>query len=185
MSAPCARWGEKWGEVVDVPGKGEIAQRAHSGAEGPTADVSAQLSENRLQPSALPALKQAAATQKVAFVAFGVLHRTPNGLALDPFLYSAERGTVSRLQRVAFDAEMLEAGLEMDKVVADIQKKLGGDPTPIAFPSKVAQDLAPDNGLPAEYHYGGVPDNTVDQPASGGGEGRQLEQGIGSSTNTR
>jgi hypothetical protein len=162
--------GEKWGELVDVPGKGEVRVRAHSGAEGPVAEVSAQLVENQLQQTALPALKQAAATQKVAFLAFGVLHRTPNGLALDPFLYSAERGTVSRLQRVGFDAEMLEAGLEMDKVVADIQKKLGGDPTPVSLPSKVALDMGRERDLATEYHFGGVPDATIDQPAGGAAE---------------
>ena len=159
--------GEKWGQVVDVPARAEADLRAHSGAEGPTAEISAQLSENRLQPTVVPALKQAAAAQKVAFLAFGVLHRTANGLALDPFLYSVDRGTISRLKRVSFDVEMLEAGLEMDKVVADIQQKLGGDPAPVALPAKVAADLAAERELATEYHFGN-PDTGSDQPAGGG-----------------
>ncbi len=168
--------GEKWGQVVDVQARGEAQLRAHSGAEGPVAEISAQLAENKLQPTVVPALKLAAAAQKVAFLAFGVLHRTANGLALDPFLYSAERGTVSKLKRVAFDAEMLEAGLEMDKVVADIQQKLGGDPTPVSLPAKVAPDLAAERELATEYHFGGVPDTGPDQPA-GGGENPDEEPG--------
>ncbi len=168
--------GEKWGEVVDVPARAETHLRAHSGAEGAIADISAQLAENLLKPTVVPALKQAAAAQKVAFLAFGVLHRTANGLALDPFLYSAERGTVSKLKRVAFDAEMLEAGLEMDKVVADIQQRLSGDPTPLTLPAKVAFDQAPPHELATEYHFGGVPDATPDQPA-GGGENPDDEAG--------
>jgi len=43
--------GETWGEMVQITGKGEAPHlRAQSGAEGPAAEVAAQLAENRLDP---------------------------------------------------------------------------------------------------------------------------------------
>lgn len=156
--------GEKWGAVVEIAARSEPHLRAQSGAEGPSADVSGSLSENNLLPAVTAALKKAAEAQHVAFLAFGALHRTVNGLALDPFLYSVERGKISRLKRVAFDAELLEAGLQMDKVVSEIQQHLAGDPSPLVLPAKVAPDLAAERELATEFHFGGVPDTLLDQP---------------------
>ncbi len=157
--------GETWGEMVVVTGKGEAHLRAQSGAEGPAAEVAAQLAENRLDPSILASLHEVAAREKAAFLVFGALHRTVDGLALDPFLYSAARNKISRLKRVAFDQEMLDAGLQMDKVVSEVQARLQGDPHPVDLPAKVAPDLVPDKELPTDYQLGGPPPEvSPDQP---------------------
>lgn len=172
--------GDTWGAVVEVAPKSEPHLRAQSGAAGPSGEVGGQLAENNLQPSVLAALKKAAAEQKVAFLVLGALHRTLNGLALDPFLYDQARGKVTRLKRVAFDAELLEAGLQMDKVVAEIQKQVGGDAPPLPLPAKAAPDLAAERELATEFHFGGTPDAPLDgAPAAAPGAGDEATQESG------
>ncbi len=158
--------GERWGAIVDVTPKGEGQLRAQTGGGGPGGDVAAQLAENSLQPGVVASLQKVAAAQKLAYVVLGALHRTLNGLALDAFLFSAERGTLSRLKRVAFDAELLEAGLQMDKIVAELQQRLTAGPEILALPAKVALDLAAERELATEYHFGGTPDAPLDTPAA-------------------
>jgi len=158
--------GETWGESVVVSSKGETPHlRAQSGAEGPAAEVAAQLAENRLDPSILNSLNQVSQRENAALLAFGALIRTIDGIALDPFLYNAKTNKISRLKRVAFDQEMLDAGLQMDKVVSEIQARLKGDPHPVDLPSKVSPDLVPTKELPTEYLLGGPPPEvSPDQP---------------------
>jgi hypothetical protein len=157
---------ETWGEAVVVSSKGEAPHlRAQSGAEGPAAEVAAQLAENRLDPSILGALQQVAARENASLLAFGALVRTLDGIALDPFLYNAKTNKISRLKRVSFDQEMLDAGLQMDKVVSEIQAKMKGDPHPVDLPSKVVPDLVATKELPTEYMLGGPPPEvSPDQP---------------------
>jgi hypothetical protein len=158
--------GETWGEAVVVSSKGEAAHlRAQSGAEGPAAEVAAQLAENRLDPSILASLQQVAARENSALLAFGALTRTIDGVALDSFLYNAKANKISRLKRVAFDQEMLDAGLKMDKVVSEIQARVKGDPHPVDLPSKVVPDFVATKELPTEYMLGGPPPEvSPDQP---------------------
>jgi PEGA domain len=155
--------GEKWGLVVDVAPSSEPHVRAQTGGAGPGGEVDGQLAENSLQPTILPALKKAASASKLGLVIFGALHRTINGLALDAFVYSADKGSVARLSRVKFDAEMLEAGLQMDKIVAEVQHASGGS---VTLPSKASPDLTAERELATEFHFGGTPDAPIEQPVT-------------------
>jgi hypothetical protein len=79
---------------------------------------------------------------------------------------------------VAFDQEMLDAGLQMDKVVTEIQAKLQGDPHPVDLPGKVAPDLVPSRDLPNNYQLGGPPPEVgIDQPVIPSGGAPQEEGG--------
>jgi hypothetical protein len=163
--------GETWGEAVMVSSKGEMPHlRAQSGAEGPAAVVAAQLAENRMDPSILASLQQVAAQKNAAFLAFGALVKPIDGIALDSFLYNAKTNKISRLKRVTFDQEMLDAGLQMDKVVSEIQAKLKGEPHPVELPTKVSTELVQSTELPTEYTPGGPPpEASPDQPIAPSG----------------
>ncbi len=166
--------GELWGAVADVvPSDVPQHLRAQSGAEGPAAEINAQLAENRVDPSAATAAAAAAKASSAGLVVFGALHRTPDGLALDAFLYDAGQARMSRLARVAFDNEMLDAGLQMDKLVSQIQARLGDPGTALSLPARVAEDRVTEGSLASEYRFGGAAPGDVSDaapaPAEGGG----------------
>ena len=152
--------GEKWGAVVDVPARGEPHVRAQTGGSGPSGEVASQLAENNLQASILTALKKTAGADKLSLVVFGALHRTLNGLALDAFLYDVDKGSVSRLKRVAW--------LQMDKIVAEVQQQVQqhGGGAALSLPGKAAPDLTAERELATEFHFGGTPDAPSEQPAA-------------------
>jgi len=121
-----------------------------------------------------------AARENAAFLVFGALHRTIDGLALDPLLYNAQKNKISRLKRVALDQEMLDTGLQMDKVVSEVQARLNGDPHPVDLPSKVAPDLVADKELPTDYQLGGPPPEvSPDQPLVAPGTTPPVDEGGG------
>ncbi len=146
--------GEQWGALARVEGDGG-RMRAQSGAEGPAAEIDAELAENRLEPRALESVKQVAATTGAALVVFGALHRTIDGLGLDAFLFQSQGGHLVRLGRVAFDNELLDAGLQMDKLVSQIQSRLSDPGQELRLPAKVAEDQIPEGGLASDYRFGG------------------------------
>ncbi|HUB06085.1 MAG TPA: PEGA domain-containing protein [Myxococcales bacterium] len=154
--------GELWGAVADVA-PSDVPQhlRAQSGAEGPAAEINAQLAENRIDPGAATAASQAAKASEAALVVFGALHRTPDGLALDAFLYDTGKKQISRLARVAFDNEMLDAGLQMDKLVSEIQTRLGTPGSELRLPARVAEDRVAEGTLASEYRFGGAGANDL------------------------
>ncbi len=149
--------GELWGQVADAaPGSTPLRVRAQSGAEGPAAELNAELAENRIEPQALDAAAAAAKAGAAALVVFGSLHRTPDGLALDAFLYDAAKKTVSRLPRVSFDTEMLDARLQMDKIVTQIHARQTAGGPPLVLPARVAADRIAEGTLASEFRFGGA-----------------------------
>jgi hypothetical protein len=168
--------GELWGAASEVaPADTPPRLRAQSGAEGPAAEINAQLADNRIDPQARDAARAAAKANESALVVFGALHRTPDGLALDSFLYGAEKGDVHRLKRVAFDTELLDAGLQMDKVVSEIQTRLATPGAELQLPARVADDRVAEGTLASEYRFGGGgPDQGDAAPAQPQGEQRRV-----------
>jgi hypothetical protein len=157
--------GELWGAVSDVaPSDAPLRLRAQSGAEGPAAEINAQLADNRIDPQAIDAARSAAKANDASLVVFGALHRTPDGLALDAFLYNADKAQVNRLARVAFDTEMLDAGLQMDKLVSEIQTRLGTPGVELHLPARVADDRVSEGTLASEYRFGGGSLDPTDAP---------------------
>jgi hypothetical protein len=150
--------GERWGTTTEVLGGGKVTRlRAQSGAEGPGAELNSQLAENRIDPQALLAAKAAAKASNSSLIVFGALHRLIDGLALDAFLYNVAKDKLLRLKRVEFDSEMIDAGVQMDKLVAEIQQRLSTPGTELHLPARVADDLAADRGLASDYVFGGPP----------------------------
>jgi hypothetical protein len=149
---------ERWGAVADVAGGGKVIHlRAQSGAEGPAADLNSQLAENHVDLQALAAAKASAKASNSKLIVFGALHRMTDGLALDAFLYNATTDKLIRLKRVEFDSEMIDAGVQMDKLVSEIQQRLTTPGTDLHLPARVADDMVADKGLPSEYLFGGPP----------------------------
>jgi len=166
---------ERWGAVADVTGGGKVIHlRAQSGAEGPAADLASQLAENHVDIQAVTAAKAAAKASNSKLLVFGALHRMTDGLALDAFLYNATTDKVIRLKRVEFDSEMIDAGVQMDKLVAEIQQRLTTPGTELHLPARVADDVVADKGLASEYLFGGPPPEVSPEappPPPGPGEG--------------
>jgi hypothetical protein len=170
--------GERWGATNDVvAGKAIPHLRVQSGAEGPAAELNSQLAENRIDPQAIAAAKAAAKASNSALVVFGGLHHVTDGLALDAFLYNVGKDKVLRLKRVEFDSEMIDAGVQMDKLVAEIQQRLTAPGADLHIPARVADDMVADKGLPSEYLFGGPPPEVSPveapppPPPAGGTEG--------------
>ncbi len=157
--------GELWGAVSDIAAtQVPLRLRAQSGAEGPAAEINAQLADNRIDPQAVAAARSAAKANEAALVVFGALHRTPDGLALDAFLYNSGKGQLNRLARVAFDTELLDAGLQMDKLVSEIQTRLATPGVELQLPARVADDRVSEGTLASEYRFGGGGLDPSDSP---------------------
>jgi hypothetical protein len=169
--------GELWGAVSDVAQSAvPLRLRAQSGAEGPAAEINAQLADNRIDPQAVDAARSAAKANEAALVVFGALHRTPDGLALDAFLYNAGKGQMNRLARVAFDTELLDAGLQMDKLVSEIQTRLATPGVELHLPARVADDRVSEGTLASEYRFGGGGIDASDSPPPAQQQQQQGEQ---------
>jgi hypothetical protein len=88
---------------------------------------------------------------------FGTLSREGKNLALDAFIYAAKGGEVRRLNRAAFDTELLSAGVEFFNIAGTLSAKGPKAGDAVKVPSNVAPNLGPSGVKVAEAKYGVQP----------------------------
>ncbi|MDX2010555.1 MAG: PEGA domain-containing protein [Myxococcaceae bacterium] len=150
--------GELQGGTIEVvPGKQALV-RAVSAAKDPESRLLAAVAQNKVDPDALSAAKEFASENQAELLVFGGLSsKAGKGLLLDAFVYVVSSNEVRRLPRAAFDAELLNAGMEFYNLAGEVAKKGKETGELVKVPSSVSFDLAGQSAKVAEVKYGVVP----------------------------
>ncbi|MBS2030278.1 MAG: hypothetical protein JST54_20415 [Deltaproteobacteria bacterium] len=140
--------GTIWGLKLTVnEGANTVAIPASGAAHAPSvAAVSipelAPLQGNKIDRALLGALGHLAADQGADFVLFGGLYKTADGVGLAAHLYSARTKGATALHPAHFDADLVSAGIETNKVADEVAKVVKAFPRPgESMPAQVTSEL--------------------------------------------
>jgi hypothetical protein len=147
--------GEAAGGTLEIAGGKSAKVNAAGTVKDPESKIVAALSLNQLDAELISAAKaHAAATQADALI-LGALSREGKGLGADSFLFSAQSGELRRLPRMAFDNELLSAGLELFNLVTQIKERGAKVGEAVGkLPSPVSPGLSGGGARLAEAKYG-------------------------------
>jgi hypothetical protein len=150
--------GEIQGGVIDVVAGKQVVVKAVSAAKDPESRLLAAVAQNKVDADALAAAKEFASAVQAELLIFGGLStKVGKGLMLDSFVYSVSSNEVRRLPRAAFDAELLNAGMEFYSLAGEVAKKGGLTGELVKVPASVSFDLLGQPVKVTEVKYGVVP----------------------------
>jgi tetratricopeptide (TPR) repeat protein len=150
--------GEFQGGTIEVVAGKQALVRAVSAAKDPESRLLAAVAQNKVDPDALAAAREFAADAQAEMIIFGGLSsKAGKGLTLDTFVYVVSSNEVRRLPRAAFDAELLNAGMEFYNLAGEVAKKGKETGELVKVPASVSFDLAGQSAKVAEVKYGVVP----------------------------
>jgi hypothetical protein len=146
------------GGVVDVVGGKQVVVKAVSVSKDPESRLLAAVAQNKIDADAVAAAKEFATSTQAELLVFGGLAmKAGKGLTLDSFVYSSASNEVRRLSRTAFDAELLNAGMEFYNLAGEVAKKGSQTGVLVMFPSSVSFELVGQASKMGEAKYGVVP----------------------------
>jgi tetratricopeptide (TPR) repeat protein len=150
--------GETQGGIIEVVAGKQAVVKAVSAAKDPESRLLAAVAQNKVDADALAAAKEFAGAVQAELLIFGGLStKVGKGLMLDSFVYAASSNEVRRLPRAAFDAELLNAGMEFYNLAGEVAKKGGQTGELVKVPASVSFDLVGQAVKVAEVKYGVVP----------------------------
>lgn len=150
--------GETQGGIIEVVAGKQAVVKAVSAAKDPESRLLAAVAQNKVDADALAAAKEFAGAVQAELLIFGGLStKVGKGLMLDSFVYAASSNEVRRLPRAAFDAELLNAGMEFYNLAGEVAKKGGQTGELVKVPASVSFDLVGQSVKVAEVKYGVVP----------------------------
>lgn len=114
---------------------------------GPLASLARNLAENKLTDASFAVVKKVGEASKADFVLFGAVHSGGERIDAHTFMTRTKDGTTIELAALAFDLEMLGAGIEIYKLAEDFTEKskdwIGTEPmTPMAVIGTVSAPSA-------------------------------------------
>jgi hypothetical protein len=175
--------GETVGGVVEVTNGKPTKVSGVSTTKDPESRLLAQLAQNKLDAELVAAAKEQATALSADLLLFGALSKDGKGLALDCFLYVAQSNEIRRLQRSAFDTELLSAGMEFYNLAGALTAKGAKVGELVKVPSAVTNGPAPVGTRIAEAKYGIQPGKELAldgvepvEPAKEDGTRKPLEQ---------
>jgi len=141
--------GEAWADRVDATTsdvKVTLASKPRAADPKPVQDLVAALGKNTIDASTIAKILALAAQARADYVVLGGVHQDGEQIVATSHLLQVATGKLCRLQRIAFDSEMVSATSEMYKLGADVTTKLDvfGEDQPL--PAKVARDALPPKG---------------------------------------
>lgn len=150
--------GETQGGVVEVGSGKQANVKATSASKDPESRLLAVVAQNKIDPDALGAAKEFAATTQADLLIFGGLStKAGKGLVLDSFVYAVAANEVRRLPRASFDAELLNAGMEFYNLAGEVAKSGAQTGEAVKVPASVSFDLVGQSARVVEVKYGVVP----------------------------
>ncbi|HLV60956.1 MAG TPA: PEGA domain-containing protein [Fredinandcohnia sp.] len=111
--------------------------------EGPVATLVAHLSKNRIDDEAKAQLGQLAQAAQADVVLFGGAFADGAEMGIVSFVYAAADGSVSALQRITVNREMLGLTIEVNKVTSEFLGRLPAPGEPMALPAPLAASARP------------------------------------------
>ncbi len=149
--------GETVGGVAEVAAGKTAKVSGASTTKDPESRMLASLAQNKIDSELVSAAKEQAAAAQADLLLFGALSKEGKGLALDSFLYVAQANEVRRLQRTAFDTELLSAGMEFYNLAGALTAKGAKVGELVKVPSAVANGPGLSGTRLAEAKYGVQP----------------------------
>lgn len=130
--------GETVGGVVEVAAGKQAKVAGQTTTADPESRALSQLSQNKLDDSALKAITEVGRSADAEVVLFGGMSRDGKNLALDAYVFSLTTNEVRRLPRLNFDTELLSAGMEFYNLAGDLSKKAMRTGELVKLPATVA-----------------------------------------------
>ncbi len=130
------RAGDVHAERVTVLASSEmpLSPQLGTASEGPAGELKAALLAGVLDRAAVDKAAHLAKAAHAQAALFGVVSREGDGYAVRSFLYLAKGGKVVQLARMALDAEMLGASLEVLRLGDDLVAKIASQGPELALP---------------------------------------------------
>ncbi|MBL8954437.1 MAG: PEGA domain-containing protein [Myxococcaceae bacterium] len=176
--------GEQLGGVAEVQSGKTAKVSGVSTSKDPESRLLSAVSQNRLDAEVVKAGQEIATAAGVDLIVFGTLSKEGKNLALDAFVFTAKSSEVRRLNRAAFDTELLSAGVEFFNIAGTLSAKGAKSGDPVKVPSSVAPNLGPSGVKVAEAKYGvqpgrgdGLDIGEPDAPAKDEGNRKPLGDG--------
>ena len=122
--------------------------------EGPIGALVTQMSKNQLDASVVSQVGALVKKHGAQYAVIGGAYAAGGNMGIVSFLYGTD-GSLTELQRISLDRDMLGAAIEINRVAADVVARLGA-PAPVSLPRPMAENARPGEAEINEVDFSGA-----------------------------